>query len=209
MTTGLWMVILPMLGCIDNSMPLEDTGRDPAGSSQGTGSDRIDTGDAELRSMAVDSDGIHDQLVEPVDFTESNNAPPSCDGDGLSIVAEMRDADGDVVIMGHPTHHYRLWVRITNTCDEPVDLRTEQSCLVSGWTVTSGGLEGSATLPCFGGPTVRQIQPRQWIEREVTPLHDLIEGTYTIEAELGSQWQDGLTSDRAGVEFTVVSRGAL
>lgn len=207
MTKVLWLNASLMMGCINNSIPLEDTARADDAQSQ-SDLDRFDTGGADTPFAVPDSEGINGALVDSIESVETGENSGHCDGDELTIVAEMRDDEGTVVTMGHPTQHHRLWVRIINACDEALDMRTSQSCLITGWTVTSGSLRGSATLPCFGGPTVRTIQPGQWIEREVTPLHDLVEGTYTVGVELGSTLQNEWTQDRAEVEFTVISRAA-
>lgn len=186
-----------VVGCVDNTIPLAmmDTGQGVAWVSEGE----------TLVAEGVESKWF---AVPKSESIESGNESEEtgCGVMDLEFSAEMHDEEGALTERGYSTDRHRLWGRIFNPCDETVSFETVSACLIEGWRIKGGDLPSLATFPCSGEPIVRSILPGQFIEQEVTPLHDLSEGTYEVTVVFGRQVNAYGARAEASMDYEIVNR---
>jgi hypothetical protein len=198
-------ILIVLVGCVDNTIPLAamDTGQNAAWDGEGENLVFEGTGS---QWLAVPKVG-----ASPNQGADSNESLNEVDGiecgvSDLVFSAEMHDDDGALVDRGYSTDSHRLWGRIFNPCDQSVSFETVSACLIEGWRIRGGELPSMATFPCSGEPIVRTIAAGQFIEQEVTPLHDLLEGTYEVTVVFGRQVNAYGARAEASLDYDIVNR---
>ncbi len=194
------LCIVWSVGCIDNSIPLDEFDTGVLNSDQG---EEIE---ASHPSVGAVSSGVS---VEGASHSDGpvNERAPECGVLDLDFAAQMRDEDEEQVEVGYPVDRHRIWAQIHNPCEHPVELTTETSCLIEGWRITADGVHPSlGSFPCGGAARIRTIPAGGFIEQEVTPLHDLGVGDYEVSVVYGHKVNAYGGRAEAKLEYEVVSR---
>jgi hypothetical protein len=109
---------------------------------------------------------------------------PGCDSGNLYYGIETRDRDGNIITAAETSGYVELWATIGNACKKTIEYQTETQCVIEDWSISGGPslLSESYSLLCEGGPEERSLPSGKQLQMMISPLNDLVEGTYDISA---------------------------